>query len=105
MHVIIIGPDDAGLGAAFRDRSASVKHIAEFASQRTLRAAGVADAAVLVLTDVAQATAIPVARECAPDITVLVYSDSSLPEFAAPLADYIIDPAAIPPSVVVDEIS
>jgi hypothetical protein len=52
-----------------------------------------------------QATAIPVARELNDGLRIVVYTDDSLPEFARPLADLILDPDLFGPEAVAEELA
>ena len=102
---IVAGPDPEGLGDALEAEGPDVVRITDTLSASTLDAAGVDDADLLVLTDVAEATGISVAKDRNPDVRVVVYSRESLPEFAKGQADLAVDPALLAADVVADELA
>lgn len=102
--VIVAGPDEHGIGEELIDLGASCSRIEGIVSGERLEAAGIDDADVLVLTDVEEATGIPVAKELNPAVTVVTYADRSLPEFVAAAADIAVDPALLAPQVVAEEL-
>jgi len=103
--VIVAGPDEHGVGEELSALGATVSRIEDVVSTATLEAAGIGEAAYLVLTDVEEATGIPVAKELNPAVTVVTYADASLPAFVAAVADLAIDPALVGPVVVAEEIA
>jgi hypothetical protein len=103
--VIVAGPDEHGVGEELSALDAAVSRIEDVVSTATLEAAGIGEAAYLVLTDVEEATGIPVAKELNPAVTVVTYADASLPAFVAAVADLAIDPALVGPMVVAEEIA
>jgi Trk K+ transport system NAD-binding subunit len=102
---IVAGPDPDGLGDALADEGLGVTRIADTVSTTTLEDAGIDDAAILVLTDVAEATGISVAKELNPDVRAVVYSPESLPEFAKAQADLAVDPALLGVDAVAEELA
>mgnify|MGYP005860985517 CR=1 FL=1 len=102
---IVTGPDEHGLGEELIERGVSVSRIEGVVSADALEAAGIGDVDLLVLTDVEEATAIPVAKELNPSVTVVTYSERSLPEFVAAVADLAVDPELLAPDVVAEELS
>jgi len=92
MTVVIAGADPDGLGEALADAGAAVARAEGTATADDMKAAGIADADALVVTDVGLATSIPVARELNPDVRVVVYARGSVPDFAVTAADLIVDP-------------
>jgi len=102
---IVAGPDPDGLGDALAEEGFSVTRIEDVVSSSTLEAAGIDDAAMLVLTDVGEASGIPVAKELNPDVRVVVYSPQSLPEVATRQTDLAVDPALLDVSVVAEELA
>jgi hypothetical protein len=103
--VIVAGPDEHGVGEEVSALGARVSRIEAVVSTATLEAAGIGEAAYLVLTDVEEATGIPVAKELNPAVTVVTYAGTSLPAFVAAVADLTIDPALVGPMVVAEEIA
>jgi hypothetical protein len=102
---IVAGPDPDGLGDALAEEGFSITRIEDVVSSSTLEAAGIDDAAMLVLTDVGEASGIPVAKELNPDVRVVVYSEQSLPEVATRQTDLAVDPALLDVSVVAEELA
>lgn len=103
MHVVFVGPD-RGLASALAATGVDVARIDGLASSDALNAAGIEDADLLVLTDIAEATAVPVAREVNGDLRVVVYSPDALPEFVRGLVDLAISPALLPATAVAEEL-
>ena len=102
---IVAGPDPDGLGDALADEGFTITRIEDLVSSSTLEAAGIDDAAMLVLTDVGEASGIPVAKELNPDVRVVVYSEQSLPEVATRQTDLAVDPALLDVSIVAEELA
>ena len=102
---IVAGPDPDGLGDALAEEGFTITRIKDLVSSSTLEAAGIDDAAMLVLTDVGEASGIPVAKELNPDVRVVVYSEQSLPEVATRQTDLAVDPALLDVSVVAEELA
>jgi hypothetical protein len=102
---ILTGPDDAGLGDALTDLDVEVVRIDGVTTREKLLDAGIEGADTLVLTDVRDATAIPVAKDDNPDVRVVVYAEDSLPEFARGQADLAVDPDLLGPDVVAEELA
>ncbi|MCL9816419.1 DUF7126 family protein [Natronocalculus amylovorans] len=101
---IVAGPDLYDLGDALKAEGVAVSRITDIVSTETLENAGIAEAALLVFTDTAEATGIPVAKENYPDVRVVVYADESLPEFVKGQADLAVDPALLDASIVAEEL-
>ncbi|AUV82990.1 CTP synthetase [Salinigranum rubrum] len=102
--VVIAGADDEGVAAALEAAGAEVRRVDGVATQRSLAAVDIADADVLLLTDMDDATAISVAKDANPDVRVVTYATDSLPEFARAQADLALDPALFSPELVADEL-
>jgi len=102
---IVAGPDSDGLGDALADEGFDISRIEDVVSSSTLEAAGIDDAEMVVLTDVAEASGIPVAKELNPDVRVVVYSPRSLPEVATRQTDLAVDPALLDVRVVAEELA
>jgi Trk K+ transport system NAD-binding subunit len=103
MDVVLIGRNEELL-SALESEGASVRRITGVASGEALSEAGIEEADLLVLTDVAEATAIPVARELNGEVRIAVYAEDTLPEFAQPLADIAVDPDLLSADVVAEEL-
>ena len=102
---IVAGPDPDGLSDALADEGVSITRIDGVVSATTLEEAGIDDAAMLILTDMDEASGIPVAKELNPDVRVVVYSEQSLPEVATRQTDLAVDPALLDVRVVAEELA
>jgi len=103
-RAVLVGNDAEGLAAALERRGVSVTVAEGTGTREALEAAGVADAGLLIVTDVGLSTSIPVALEQNPDLRVAVYARDSVPEFARTVADLIVDPALLDPATVAEEL-
>lgn len=101
---VFAGPDPHGLASALEDEGVAVTHVEGIASRPALEEAGICDADLFVLTDAGQATAIPIARDLVDDLRVVVYTDDSLPEFAAAMEVLKVDPALLDAATVAEEV-
>nr|WP_311171734.1 CTP synthetase [Halobellus sp. ZY16] len=102
--ILIAGADVDGLGDALESAGANVVRLEGIATRESLSAAGLADADTLVLTEMDDASAIPVAKEANPDVRVVTYAPDSLPEFARGQTDLAVDPALLSAEVVAEEL-
>ncbi|MFB6128485.1 MAG: CTP synthetase [Halorhabdus sp.] len=104
MQVVVAGADEHGIADAIDAEGHDVTSV-DVADGETLPDADIEDADVYVLTEVAQATSIAVAKDYNPDVRVVVYAAGSLPEFATRQADLLIDPALLDPDAVAEELA
>jgi Trk K+ transport system NAD-binding subunit len=104
MNVILVGPD-RGLGDALESAGVAVSRIDGAGTGSALRDAGIAEADLLVVTDVGEATAIPIAREGNPGIRVVIYASDTMPEFVRGQVDLAVDPDLLGPEVVASAIA
>ncbi|WP_423750671.1 DUF7126 family protein [Salinirarus marinus] len=102
---IVAGPDVDGLVSELELAGVQVTRIEGVVTAEVLRDAGIDDADLYVLTDLDEATSIPVAKELHPDVRVVVYSRDSLPEFVRGSADIAMDPDLFAPDVVAEELA
>ncbi|TKX51860.1 CTP synthetase, partial [Halorubrum sp. SS7] len=70
-----------------------------------LEDAGIGGAGLFVLTDVEEATGIPIAKELNSDVRIVTYATRSLPEFVATVADLAVDPALLDAATVAEELT
>ena len=105
MRIIIAGPDIHGLGDALTDHGVETTRIDGDLTRDSLLEAAVADAQALVLTDMRDASAIPVAKDENDDIRIVAYADDSLPEFARGQTDLAIDPDLLGVDIVAEELA
>lgn len=103
MYAILVGPDRE-LGAALRAQGVETVRLEEHATGESLAEAGVEDADLLVVTDVAEATAIPVARDVNPRLRVVIYAPETMPEFARGQVDLAVAPGVLDPDVIAEEL-
>jgi len=100
---VVAGTDDHGIADAIAAEGFDVARV-DVANRPALEEAGIVDASVYVLTEVEQATSIPVAKDLNPDLKVVVYADGSLPDFARGQADLMLDPDLFDPAEVAAEL-
>jgi len=103
--IILAGPDDDGLAEELEALGAEVVRVDGIATRESLDAAGLEEAHTLVLTEMDDASAIPVAKEANTEVRIVTYSRDSLPEFARGQADLAIDPDLLTADVVADELA
>lgn len=103
MNIIVVGPN-RGIADALQAEGASITRIEGIGSGEALDEAGIADADMLVLTNVGEATAIPVALELNPGLRTVVYSPDTVPEFVRGQLDLALDPAVLSPTAVAEEL-
>jgi hypothetical protein len=103
MNVIVAGPDDHDIATAIESAGHTVQQTPH-GNRPALEEAGIHDAAVLVLTEVELATAVPVAKDLHDDVRVVLYCEGSLPDFASRQADMLVDPALLDPEAVAAEL-
>lgn len=104
MRAVIAGEDSDGFGDALEAEGFEVARIEGFANREALKEAGIESADVLAITDTVHATGIPVARELNDSVRIVVYAHDSLPEFARPLADLVVDPNLLGPEAIAEEL-
>jgi hypothetical protein len=104
-RAILAGPDRDGLGAALEVQGLDVTRVEGILTASVLDGAGVADADLFVLTDLDEATAIPVVKDRNPDARVVVYSHDSLPNFARGQTDLAMDPDLFGVDMVAEELA
>lgn len=102
---VVAGPDEHGLGEELAALGVEIRRIEELVTAETLTEAGIEAADYFVLTDVDEATGIPIAKELNPDVLAVTYAERSLPEFVAGVADLALDPALMGPAMVAEELT
>lgn len=105
MNAIIAGPDEDGLGDELASEGVETTAVEDVANRPALERAGIHEADVFVLTDVSQATSIPVAKDLNENLKVVIYAPDSAPEFVRGQSDLIIDPDLLAPEMVAEEIA
>lgn len=104
MNAILVGPD-RGLGDALGSTGASLSRIDDAATGSTLAEAGIETADLLVVTDIGEATSVPIAKETRPEIRVVIYAPDTMPEFVRGQVDLAVDPDLLSPDVVATELA
>ncbi|MCU4925390.1 CTP synthetase [Halobacteria archaeon AArc-dxtr1] len=104
MKAIVAGPDEAGISEALSAAGVTVTRLNGVISRPQLEEAGVVDADLYVLTDVGQATTIPIVCDLTDDVRTVVYVDDTIPEFIRGQLDLALDPALLAPDVVASEL-
>jgi voltage-gated potassium channel Kch len=104
MKAILIGTGTA-IKDALTNHGYDVAVIDGLGTAAALRDAGVEDASLLVVTDINEATAIPIAKDITPDIRVIVYSAESMPEFVRGQVDLAVSPDLLSPDIIAEEIA
>ena len=102
-RAIIAGPD-RGIEAALTDLDVPTVRLNGLATGESLDEAEVGTAALLVITDVEEATAVPVAKDRNPNIRIVFYTNDSIPDFVKGQLDLAVDPDLLGPDVVAEEV-
>ena len=105
MDVIVAGPDEDDLTAALEAEGATVTRLNGVISRPALEEAGIVDADLYVLTDVGQATTIPIVCDLAEGVRTVVYARDTIPEFVTAQLDLAIDPQLMDTGLVADELT
>ena len=102
---VVAGPDQHGLGEELAALGVEVRRIDGLVTADALADAGIDEADYFVLTDVEEATGIPIAKELQPSVLVVTYAERSLPAFVATVADLAVDPDLLGPETVAEELT
>jgi Trk K+ transport system NAD-binding subunit len=105
MNGILAGPDADDLATHLREQGVDVTVIEGVATRPKLEEAGVHEADIFVLTDIGQATAIPIVKDLNDAVRAVVYDRHSLPEFVAGQTDLAVDPELLGPDAVAEELA
>ena len=101
---VVAGPDEHGLGEELAALGVEIRRIGGLVTGDALSDAGIDEADYFVLTDVEEATGIPIAKELNPGVLAVTYAERSLPEFVSGVADLAIDPDLMTPKLVAEEL-
>ncbi|SEW22777.1 DUF7126 family protein [Natrinema salifodinae] len=101
---IVAGPDEDGIGEALENEGVDVARVNGVVSRPQLEEAGIVAADLYVLTDVGQATTIPIVCDLNDDVRSVIYARDSVPEFVKGQLDLAIDPELMDASLVADEL-
>ena len=105
MNVVVAGPDEDEIGDALEAEGASVIRLNGVISRPALEEAGIVDADLYVLTDVGQATTIPIVKDLTDDLRTVVYDRNTVPEFVRGQLDLAVDPRLVGVAVVAEELA
>ncbi|MFC4248639.1 CTP synthetase [Natribaculum luteum] len=105
MHAIVAGSDDDGIADALEAEGVDVERLEGVVSRPALEDAGIVEADLYVLTDVGQATTIPIAIDLNDDLRTVVYSRDTIPEFVKGQLDLSVDPRLVEPAVAAEELT
>lgn len=101
---VICGPDEDGLGDALAAQGVDVSYVEDVATRPELEEAGIYEAGLFVLTDLDDATAVPIARDLNDDLRTVVYTSESLPDFLGGSEVLMMDPRLLGPDAVAEEL-
>ncbi|EMA38332.1 DUF7126 family protein [Halobiforma nitratireducens] len=101
---IVAGPDNEDISPALEAEGVEVRRLEGVVSRPQLEEAGIVDADLYVLTDVDQATTIPIVCDLNDDLRTVVYADRTIPEFVKAQLDLAVDPQLIDPTVLAEEL-
>lgn len=104
-RAVLVGADEDGLGDALTAAGVEVTRVGEAATRPDLEEAGIVDADLLVVTDVEEATTIPIATDLTPDIRAVMYDRAALPEFVSAQTDLAVDPDLLGPEDVAEALA
>lgn len=105
VDAIVAGPDEDEIGAALEAEGANVARLTGVVSRPALEEAGIVDADLYVLTDIGQATTIPIVCDLSEDVRTVVYARDTVPEFVKGQLDLAIDPQLMTAAIVADELT
>ncbi|WP_339104673.1 CTP synthetase [Haloterrigena salinisoli] len=105
MDVIVAGPDEDDITAALEEEGATVARLNGVISRPALEEAGIVDADLYVLTDIGQATTIPIVCDLSEDVRTVVYARDTVPEFVKGQLDLAVDPQLMDAAIVADELT
>ncbi|OVE84852.1 DUF7126 family protein [Natronolimnobius baerhuensis] len=103
-NAVVAGADDNGITDALEAEGVEVARLEGVISRPQLEEAGIVEAQLYVLTDVSQATTIPIVCDLSDDIRTVVYSRESSPEFVKAQLDFAVDPKLLDPALVAEEL-
>ena len=104
-RAIVAGPDETNLADALEGEGVSVVRLDGILSRPSLEEAGIVEADLYVLTDVGQATTIPIVKDLTDDLRTVVYDRNTVPEFVRGQLDLAVDPRLVGVAVVAEELA
>lgn len=103
--IVVSGPDPHDLSGELSTHLQDVRFIDDVLSRDSLSSIGIAEADTFVLTDLEQATAIPIAHDINRDVRLVIFARGRVPDFVRAQLDIAIDPRAVTVEVVAEELS
>ncbi|WP_049926641.1 DUF7126 family protein [Halopiger goleimassiliensis] len=103
-QAIVAGPDEDDIGSALEAEGVDVTRVDGVISRPQLEDAGILEADLYVLTDVGQATTIPIVCDLNEDLRTVVYDRQTVPEFVTAQLDLAVDPRLVDASMVAEEL-
>ncbi|MFC4436715.1 MULTISPECIES: DUF7126 family protein [Natrialbaceae] len=103
-NAIVAGPDEDEIGDALEAEGVDVTRVNGVVSRPSLEEAGIVDTDLYVLTDVGQATTIPIACDLNDEIRTVTYTRDTVPEFVRGQLDLAIDPRLMDAAIVAEEL-
>ncbi|MDQ2049956.1 CTP synthetase [Natronolimnohabitans sp. A-GB9] len=104
VDVIVAGPDEDDITAALEAEGADVTRVTGVVTRPALEEAGILEADLYVLTDIGQATTIPIVCDLSEEIRTVVYARDTIPEFVKGQLDLAVDPKLMDAAIVADEL-
>ncbi|WP_254862021.1 DUF7126 family protein [Halovivax gelatinilyticus] len=102
---IVAGPDDGQIAGALEAEGVAVTRLDEPPTRPALETAGITDVDLYVFTEYADATSVPIARDLTTRLRIVAYASGSVPEFVRGQLDLAIDPQAMGPTIVAEELA
>lgn len=105
LNAIVAGPDEDEITPALEAEGASVTRLNGVVTRPALEESGIVEADLYVLTDIGQATTIPIVCDLTDDVRTVVYARRTVPEFVKGQLDIAIDPKLMDASLVAEELT
>ncbi|ADD06275.1 uncharacterized protein Nmag_2719 [Natrialba magadii ATCC 43099] len=103
-RAIVAGPDEDEIGVALENEGVTVTRVDGVVTRPQLEEAGIVDADLYVLTDIDQATTIPIVCDLTDDLRTVTYARRTVPEFVKGQLDLAIDPQLMSAAIVAEEL-
>ena len=104
-RAIVAGPDEDDLADALEAEGVTVTRLDGVLSRPALEEAGIVETNLYVLTDVGQATTIPIVKDLTDELRTIVYDRNTVPEFVRGQLDLAIDPRLVDVTVIAEELA
>jgi len=104
MNAIVAGDDPEGISEELEALGVTVERVDSPVFAGALEDAGIADADLFVLTDLAEGISITLAKEANPDVRAVCFGSGELPESVAGTVDLVVDPSLLGAAAVAEEL-